>query len=290
MVHQVGVNGVAMVAPIVVGEILANSGISFDADKILDSLPGRDAFGHMVIKNAADTIILMKSSIKLNPYVFISCDKGNKKGNKNLAICLCWYCKFYKRVRTYLLGFYCTDKNIDDIANTIKHSLKLLFHGYLPLKIFDQCTNSGGGGTGKKFYVTLKNLGVTAPIYHVTGCSFHNLQTTLHNGVQLVLGEGGLDNEGKCRLNYMQLLHDVYNFQNWHEHEELKDIYLFTWKEEGLNEKCKNLEEPILTRWRLVGCCSCSFLGSSTTWERICKGIHNTTPSDSAVYKVASAT
>ena len=43
-------NGVMTVAPMV-GVILVNAWISFDADKIVDSLPRRDAFGHMVIKN-----------------------------------------------------------------------------------------------------------------------------------------------------------------------------------------------------------------------------------------------
>ena len=45
-----------------------------------------------------------------------------------------------------------------------------------------------------------------------------------------MLGEGGLDNDGKGKLNAMQLSHGVYNLQNWHEHEELKYICLYTQK------------------------------------------------------------
>ena len=103
--------------------------------------------------------------------MLISRDKDNKKGNRNLAKYLCWYCKVDKRVKSYLLDVDCTYNKTDDIANTIKHSIKKLFHGNLPLKIYGQCTDSGGDGTGKKLYVTLKNLGVTAPIYHLTSCS-----------------------------------------------------------------------------------------------------------------------
>ena len=88
------------------------------------------------------------------------------------------------------------------MALQTKSSTELL-HGDLPLNIYGECTDSGGGITGKKLYVTLKNLGVTAPIYHVTICSLHNLQTALCNGVQLVLGEDRLDNEGEVNLNAM---------------------------------------------------------------------------------------
>ena len=51
--------------------------------------------------------------------------------------------------------------------------------------------------------------------------------------MELVLGEGGLDDNMKGKRNAMQLLHGVYNLQNWCEHDELKDIYLYTRKEEG---------------------------------------------------------
>ena len=111
--------------------------------------------------------------------------------------------------------------------------------------MYGQCTNSGGGGTDNKLYVTHKNLGVTAPICSVTSYSLHNLQTGLRNGVQLVLDEGGLDNEGKGKLNDIQILHRVYSLKNWHECEELKYIYLFTQKKKGLKEKFKKLEETI---------------------------------------------
>ena len=105
------------------------------------------------------------------------------------------------------------------------------------------------------------------------------------------MSEGGLDDNIKGKRNAMQLLHGVYNLQNWCEHDELKDIYLYTRKEEeGKEEKFVKLEEPVLTRWWLVGTCACSFLASHSTWKRICNGIQKSTKSDSAAYKVASAT
>ena len=133
-------------------------------------------------------------------------------------------------VKTYMLDVDCTDKNTDNIAKAVQHSLKRLFGdkiGNVPIIIFGQCTNSGGGGTGQKLYRTLDGLGVTSELYLVTSYSLHNIQTALRNGVQLVLGEGGLDNDKKGKLNAIQLFHGVYNLQNFHKHEELTDIYLY---------------------------------------------------------------
>ena len=125
----------------------------------------------------------------------------------------------------------CTDENTDDIAKAIKHSLEQTFGKDNLPTIFGQCTDSGGGGTGKKLHAELEKLGLT-PIscYLVTSCALHNLQTALRNGVQLVLGEGGLDHELKGKHNAMQLLHGAYNLQNWYKHDKLKDIYLYTRK------------------------------------------------------------
>ena len=70
----------------------------------------------------------------------------------------------------------------------------------------------------------------------------------MRNGLQLVSGEGELDSDLKGKQNAMQLLHGAYNLQNWYEHDELKDIYLYTRQCEGLDQKFIKLEEPILTR------------------------------------------
>ena len=88
----------------------------------------------------------------------------------------------------------------------------------------------------------------------------HNLQTALRNGLQLFLGEGGLDVNGKGKLNAMQLLHGVYNIQNWHKHDELKDIYIYTRKEEGLSETFKKLKNQYLLDSSLLAAVLVAFL------------------------------
>ena len=78
--------------------------------------------------------------------MYISCDKGNTDGNKNLAKYLCWYYKEEKRVKTFLLDVDCTDKDTNDIVKAIQHSLARMFNDST-IKIFGQFTDIGGGGT-----------------------------------------------------------------------------------------------------------------------------------------------
>ena len=85
MVPQAGMSGVTTIAPIIVGDVLANAGIPFDASKLVDSLPSGYSISQSVIQNAADTVMLTKMSVNQNPIVYVTCDKGNKKGNKHLA-------------------------------------------------------------------------------------------------------------------------------------------------------------------------------------------------------------
>ena len=73
------------VTPKVVGAVGANAGIIFDTNAMVNSLATGPKIGDTVIQTAADTAILTKVSIKMNTFVFISCDKGNKKGITNHA-------------------------------------------------------------------------------------------------------------------------------------------------------------------------------------------------------------
>lgn len=52
----------------------------------------------------------------------------------------------------------------------------------------------------------------------------------------------------------------------------------------------KKLEEPIVTRWWLVGACACSFKESINMWKRICRAFRNSSPSGTASSKIASCT
>ena len=76
----------------------------------------------------------------------MSFDKGNKKGNKNLAKFVCWFDKAEKQIKIFLLDVDCTDENTNEICDALKHSINRLLPG-MTVKLLGQCTDSGGGGT-----------------------------------------------------------------------------------------------------------------------------------------------
>ena len=109
------------------------------------------------------------------------------------------------------------------------------------------------------------------------------------NAVINVLGDGGT-NDGEHELNMMQMLHGCYNLQHWHELDELKEIWKYVSEQECAYLKFKKLEEPVLSRWWLVGVCATSFKECKDVWEKICKAIRNSSPSSSACNQIASCT
>jgi len=166
--------------------------------------------------------------------------------------------------------------------------LQRLLPELLEICIKGQCTDSGGGGTKFALAKALDERHISAQNYLVTTCALHNLQTCLRNAVVNVLGEGGMNDKGEPLMNVMQMLHGAYNLQNWQEDEELKQLWAYL--SEAADEKFKKLEEPIMTRWWLVGACACSFKECIITWRKICKAIRNSAPSGSASSKISSCT
>ena len=73
----------------------------------------------------------------------MSCDKGNKIGNKNLAKYISWYDVEEQKVRTLLLDVDCSDDDTKDVVDAVCHSLKnilmmrmwLLFMGNVQIEV-----------------------------------------------------------------------------------------------------------------------------------------------------------
>ena len=65
----------------------------------------------------------------------MSTDKGNKKGNKNLAKFICWYDVEEKQVKTFLLDVDCTDESTEEIVQALTHSLKRVFPTNILIKL-----------------------------------------------------------------------------------------------------------------------------------------------------------
>ena len=99
-------------------------------------------------------MILTRENIKLNLFVFFYCIKGIK----NIAKYAYRYKESDYQVKPYLLYIDYTDKNTGDIANEMRHSLAILFDTditNIPTRVYYQCADTGGGGTGKKLYLSL---------------------------------------------------------------------------------------------------------------------------------------
>ena len=124
--------------------------------------------------------------------------------------------------------------------------------------------------------------------YLFSACTLHNVRNGLRNTVMRVLGEVGTNEKGEFRMNAMQMIHGAYNIQNYHEIEELKGLWAYVEEADGM--KFKVLEEPVLTRWWLVGACAVSFKESIGVWTKICSAIRKSAPSESASLKIASCT
>ena len=90
LVPAAGYQGVATIIPFITASLLANANIPINAETLVTALPSNKYISNVVTNNAVDTIIQTQDSIK-KKHVYISIDKGNKKGNKNLAKIICWY-------------------------------------------------------------------------------------------------------------------------------------------------------------------------------------------------------
>ena len=86
----------------------------------------------MVAYKAVETVLLTQNSIRKNQHVFILADKGNKKGNKNLVKCICWYDIDDCKVNTFLLDVNYTDEDIEEITGALEQSLRRLFPTNIP--------------------------------------------------------------------------------------------------------------------------------------------------------------
>ena len=130
----------------------------------MSSLPSHNEIKEMVADKVVETVLLTQISIRKSQHVFISADKGNKKGNNYLTKCICWYGIDDRGVKTFLLDMDCTDKETNEIAGALEHSLRQLFPTDIPVCIYVQCTDSGGGGTLEVLTRALEAKGLTLSI------------------------------------------------------------------------------------------------------------------------------
>ena len=76
-------------------------------------------------KNVIYTVMLTQDTVQPNHHVYISSDKGNKKGNKNFAKFICWFDCENNEIKI-LISVGCTDEDTSGITDTVHHSLTII--------------------------------------------------------------------------------------------------------------------------------------------------------------------
>ena len=86
----------------------------------------------------------------------------------------------------------------------------------------------------------------------------------------------------------MQLLHGMYNAQNYLEGSEVESIWKLICEHVGVTRKFKRLPAPVLTRWWYVGVAASLLLKNLDVWVPLMKAIRNNTSSGAALNDIAS--
>jgi hypothetical protein len=193
----------AHIMPMMVASVLSNFGFleKTNIEGYAHSFPSETYLRDLMYDFAAENVLELGQKILGKP-VFLSCDKGNKKGVGHFVKVLSWFNDGY--VQKQVLDIDASEGNTDQCAIAIQASLlKVNLH-----VLQGQCTDSGGGGVLDDLASALSKFGLCDTNYLVSSCSLHNLQLTIAKPIKETMGEGGLD-----KRNVMQLLHTVYDLQ-----------------------------------------------------------------------------
>jgi hypothetical protein len=236
----------------------------------------------ILISFAVDSLIEVGNQIHGADNVFLSCNKGNKKGLSHFVKILSWWDKTEKKAQTFVLDIDASEGTSEGCAEAIQHSMKKVNKSTITLPLKGQTTDSGGGGVLESLGNQLKKRDLCSPTYLVASCTLHAIQIALANPVKKVMGEGSLG-----ARTIMQMLHSAYDLQELMEYSEfrlvmeeakqwvedkrnnslparydprIKDFLLNTWngvnefalphgESEELPKKIQKIPQPVLTRW-----------------------------------------
>jgi hypothetical protein len=187
----------AVVIPIFCAAFLVDAGLLKKTDlvKFSKSFPSESMLRDMVFALAAE------SSVELGHYlhnktVFLSCDKGNKKGISHFVKILSWWNSETMEVQKRVLDIDASEGTSEMCAAAIAVSLKKIGS----IKLQGQTTDSGGGGVLDGLAKKLDDLTICRPNYLIAPCGLHCLQLAVANPIKMTMGDGGLDkkNGTKC--------------------------------------------------------------------------------------------
>jgi hypothetical protein len=283
--------GAELVIPLVVAAFLADSNLiddKIDLTLFSKSFASAHNLRDIVISSAVDSLIEIGNEICGADNVFMSCDKGNKKGLSHFVKILSWWDRVQKQVKTFVLDIDASEGTSEGCAEAIQHSMKKLNNTLALLILTGQTTDSGGGGVLESLMEELKKRDLCTPTYLVASCTLHAIQIALANPVKKTLGEGALGARAM-----MQMLHSAYDLQEsmefgefklimieasqWVQQQQagdlpaadaydprIKDFLVNAWDRvndfalppdalQELMEKIQKIPQPVLTRWWYVG-------------------------------------
>jgi hypothetical protein len=119
--------GAELVIPLVVTAFLADSHLiddKIDFKLFSKSFASDRSLRDILISFAVDSLIEVGNQIHGAENVFLSCDKGNKKGLSHFMKILSWWDKTEKKVQTFVLDIDANEGTSEGCAEAIQHSMK----------------------------------------------------------------------------------------------------------------------------------------------------------------------
>ena len=226
--------------PLIVAAFLADSdnGV-YDIEKNASFTKSFPSAGHLreaIFDYAIDCLIDIAIELEKAEHVYMTCDKGNKKGLGHFVKVLSWWDEAMDKVRIFTLDIDASKGNTQGCADAIKYSLQKL---HSVLKLAGQLTDSGGGGVLEDLGRALKDRNLCEDFYAVANCTLHAIQLALSNPVKAAFMEGGLE-----KRNMMQMLHTVYDLQQCMEWQVFKEYMQKAQKWVGQNRNLGESEKP----------------------------------------------
>ena len=314
--------GAELAIPLVVAAFLADSDLIDDKINLTlfsKSFASAHNLRDILISSAVDSLIEIGKQIHLAGNVFMSCDKGNKKGLSHFVKILSWWDKIQNQVQTFVLDIDASEGTSEGCAEAIEHSIKKLNNTIDLLILTGQTTDSGGGGVLESLMEELKKRNLCTPTYLVASCTLHAIQIALANPVKKTFGEGKLGGR-----TMMQMLHSAYDLQecmefgefklimleaaSWVQQKQsgnlpadpkIKDFLINSWDRVNqfalpyediakLLEKVQKIPQPVLTRWWYVGVAAAFLKRNYRIVLRATQICINTNNADSKPNKIAS--
>ena len=274
--------GFEQCVPCIIAALLAAAHIDFVADHIAECCPSQQTLQDIIVAGAGSTLLWLQEKLGNTDAVFLSCDKGHRKGVDHFAKILSWWDKEEDRVRSTLLDIDGAGSTSKECANAIKNSLCKMMPAFARLAVFvGITTDSGGGGVLESLATEMEQVGIGQTEYFaVAGCALHGLQLGFSNGIKAAFGEGGL---GKRTL--LQLLHSCYDLQSCLDRTE----YALLWE---LTTQCPPpdmMSAAVLTRWWYVNTAAKHLEKHWDEWNEFASSLLASTKADTKLGQIASS-